>query len=140
MVIRCRMMMMSQFHKVQMSNNIKNISALVTAVNSVVAFAIYYHVALTTGVKLQSLYFLSISVNFSFLFITLYFCINNIYIRACLLGASLFFGGLSIAFIIDWVGNDIPKMNNVYLCFIIGISTSLLIILYQWIKRYYTHK
>jgi len=118
-----------------MSSKCKNIISLVAAVNSVVAFVVYYHVALTTGVKLKEMYFLSISINFSMLFMMLFFYIKNVYIEACLLGAGLFFGGLSIAFIIDWIGNDIPKMNHVYLCLMVSVTASLLIILYRYGQR-----
>jgi len=68
------------------------------------------------------------------------FVVKNRFVGAILLICCIMFGGISITYLIDCVGNGDPKLNSVYLSFFIGASLALLNILYQWIKQSYTRK
>lgn len=122
----------------QMLNNIKNTLAIAASVYSVAAIVIYYHLALNYEIKLNYFYFLSFFVNISLFSGLLFSILENKWTKAVVLGCCCFFAGISAAYVIDWIGSDKPKMNHVYSCLMLGIVTSLSIILYQWTKHFYS--
>jgi len=119
----------------QMSNSIKNIIAVTASVYSVAVIVIYYYLALNYKIKLNYFYFSSFFISISLFSGLIFSILDNKFISAIVLGCCCFFTGTSIAYIIDWIGSGIPKMNHVYECLMFGVSISLLIILYQYGQR-----
>ena len=127
----------TQHQKGQMLTKGLNIIGGIAAIFGIAAFAYYYHVAKTEGIRLEGLYWLSTCLIFSIFSGLLFYEKRNKGVSTLYLLSFVFFGLNFIFSLFDFVMLDKLRMSKVYYSLITVAILTLITFVYKWIKHYY---